>query len=102
MADMDYFAAAGEAFSGFDVNCENWKDTNEPPGKLKYSYSYAMKGDTTHFTTTHPVFPLGDPEDDYRITILVDIKNQYGAVVSYSMSVKVSHVPCCLVTDSSY
>ena len=102
MADMDYFAAAGEAFSSFDVKCINWKDTNEPPGKLKYSYSYEMKGETTHFTTTHPVFPLGDPEDDYRIKVLVDIKNQYGALFTHSMTVKVSHVPCCLITDCSY
>lgn len=88
---MDCLIVAGEALSSFAIQCENWKDPNELSGTLKYAYSYNIKGDTTFFSTVNPVLPLGDPDADYNVTIIVRIENQFGAAVNYAMSVKVSH-----------
>ena len=80
---------AGEALSIFNVKCTDWKDDNQPSGKLKYTYAYQLRKEVVAFTTTHPILPLGDPNDNFRITILVRIENQYGTANTYSMPVKV-------------
>ena len=71
------------------MKCTDWKDNNAPSGKLEYTYAYQLGKEVVPFTTTRPVLPLGDPNDNYTMTILVRIENQYGTANSYNMSVKV-------------